>query len=64
MTTYENPLEDLESVYLDSDWDRAYRRAANTGRANLDLIRVLLFLAEDIRAIRAAIEKCPERKSK
>lgn len=51
-----NPLAELEALYLDGDWDRAFRRAGNSGRAALDLLRVVLVMAGDLRAIRNVVE--------
>jgi len=45
-----NPLSDLENIYL-GDFDRAFRRAAASSRAALDVIRILLVIARDIRQI-------------
>lgn len=50
-----NPLAELEGVYLDGDWDRAFRRAASS-RGTLDLLRIALVLAADLRAIRDALQ--------
>lgn len=55
-----NPLAELEALYLDGDWDRAFRRAGNSGRANLDLIRVMLVMAGDVRRTRELLEQSVE----
>ncbi len=56
MTERDNPLGELEAVYLDGDWDRAFRRAAASGRASLDVIRILLIIGADLRRVRELLE--------
>jgi len=51
-----NPLAELEGIYLNGDWDRAFRRAASSSRANLDLIRILIVMAGDMRRTRELLE--------
>jgi hypothetical protein len=45
----------LEAAYL-GEWEPAYRRAANTGKANVDLIRAVLLLSRRLRAAVMALE--------
>ena len=52
----ESPLAELEARYLDGDWERAFRRVGNPARASLDLIRIMLVIAGDVRRIREALE--------
>lgn len=55
MMERENPLAELEAIYLDGDWDRAFKRAVGA-RGTLDLLRIALMIAADLRTIRAAVE--------
>ena len=56
MMERENPLAELETIYLDGDWDRAFKRAVGA-RGTLDLIRIALTMAADLRAIREALSE-------
>jgi hypothetical protein len=51
-----NPLAALEALYLEGDWERAFRRVGNPARASLDLIRIALVLAADLRRVREVLE--------
>jgi len=49
-------LGELEEVYF-GDWDRCFKRAGNSGRAAMDMMRVLLVMAADIRRLRELVEQ-------
>ncbi len=58
-----NPLAELEALYLDGDWERACRRVGNPARASLDLIRIVLVIAADIRRLQELLETWTRREN-
>lgn len=57
-----NPLDEFEAVYF-GDWDRAFKRAGNSGRAAMDQIRILLVMAGDLRRMRLVLEQQTAQKT-